>query len=72
MATPSKQIHPAKRPRKTPALTRNGRVRYKGLNYEQLIELMQKTTIKKLKAKYMRRITQTSQLFARIPKRRQA
>jgi len=68
MATPAKQLHPSKRPRKTPALTRNGRVRYKGLTYEQLIELIQKTTIKKLKAKYMRHIERKSQLFAKIPK----
>lgn len=50
--------HKSKRPRKTPDLTRNGRVRYMGLNLKQLQTLIEKTNVKKTLAKYKRRLAE--------------
>ena len=55
MATPSARIHPSKR-HNNPMLHKNGQPRLRPLNIGQLNALLEKTQIKKIKAKIMREL----------------
>ena len=46
----------ASRPRSTPLLTRNGRVRIKPLSVAKLTEMAEKSTSKRVKGKVVRRL----------------
>ena len=46
----------ASRPRNTPLLTRNGRVRIKPLSVAKLTEMADKTTSKRVKGKVVKRL----------------
>lgn len=50
MATPNAKVHPGRR-KANPMLTKNGKTRLKPLNVKQLADLLEKTSVKKIKAK---------------------
>lgn len=55
MATPGVKVHPGKR-KGNPMLTKNGKVRLGPLNLKQLTDLLEKTSVKKVKAKILNEI----------------
>lgn len=55
MAGPSVKVHPGKR-KGNPMLTRNGKPRLGPLNVKQLVDLLDKTSVVKTKAKIVREI----------------
>lgn len=50
MATPGVKVHPGKR-KANPMFTKNGKPRLGPLNVKQLADLLEKTTLKKVRAK---------------------